>query len=57
MSDRDRTIREIAARVLDIETLESGKRDSLDFHEVAIWNLKKALETAYEAGLAAGRKP
>jgi hypothetical protein len=57
MSDRDRIIQEIAARVLDIETLEPGKRDSLDFHEIAIWNLKKALEAAYEAGLAAGRKP
>jgi hypothetical protein len=57
MSDRDRIIREIAARVLDIETLKPGNQDSLDFHEIAIWNLKKALEEAYEAGLAAGRKP
>jgi hypothetical protein len=56
MSDRDRIIREIATRVLGIETLEPRHQDSLDFHEVAVWNLKKALEAAYEAGLAAGRK-
>lgn len=56
MNERDRIIREIAARVLDIETLETRNRDSLDFHDLAIWTIKEALEVAYEAGLAAGRK-
>ena len=56
MSDRDRIIREIASRVLDIETLETRNRDSLDFHELSVWSIKKALEDAYAAGLAAGGK-
>ena len=43
-------IAEIARRVLDIETLDERKSDSLDFHEVSVWGLKRALEQAYEAG-------
>jgi hypothetical protein len=56
MTDRDNIILEIATRLLGIETLETRRRDSLDFHEVSVWSLKKALEAAYKAGLAAGRK-
>jgi len=46
-------IAEIAKRVLRIETLEERKSDSLDFHQVAVWNVKEALKEAYEAGLKA----
>ena len=46
-------INEIAGKILDIETLEERKSDSLDFHEVAVWELKEALEQAYEAGRGA----
>ncbi len=56
MSERDSIIREIAARVLGIETLETRNQDSLDFLDLAVWSIKEALEAAYEAGLAAGRK-
>lgn len=56
MTDRDNIIQEIATRLLGIKTLETRRRDSLDFHEVSVWNIKKALQAAYEAGLAAGRK-
>ncbi|MBI4968191.1 MAG: hypothetical protein HZC25_08755 [Rhodospirillales bacterium] len=56
MTDRDSIIREIATRTLSIETLETRKRDSFDFHEIPVWAIRKALEAAYEAGLAAGRK-
>ena len=40
----------IAAEHLNIETLEERKSDSLDFHEVGVWNIKDALEAAFEAG-------
>lgn len=56
MTDRDSTLREIASRILDIETLATRRSDGLDFHEVAVWSVKQALEAAYDAGLAAGRK-
>ena len=55
MSQRDSIIREIATRILGLETLEARKRDSLDFHELSVWSIKEALEAAFEAGLAAGR--
>ena len=34
----------------NISTLETQNSDRLDFHAVAIWNLKAALEAAYQAG-------
>ena len=43
-----------AKEILDIETLETRNRDSLDFHSVSVWQLKAALEAAYEAGRRAG---
>jgi hypothetical protein len=47
---RDNTINRIAREVLDLETLETRKMDSLDFHDLAVWSIKDALERAYEAG-------
>ncbi len=43
----------IAREILDLETLETRKSDSLDFSEQAVWTLRRALEAAYEAGRAA----
>ena len=44
---------EIAHRHIDrIETLETRRSDSLDFHDIAVWELKSALEAAYRAGQA-----
>ena len=48
-------IAEIAKRVLRIATLEESKSDSLDFHQVAVWNVKAVLKEAYEAGLKAAK--
>ena len=47
----------IANEILGIETLETRNSDALDFHEVSVWSLKKALEAAYEEGrkAAAGK--
>jgi hypothetical protein len=43
---------DIAKRLLDVETLEARNMDSLDFHELAVWQLRAALEAAYRAGAA-----
>ena len=32
----DQTIRDIAAKYLNVETLETRKSDQLDFHDVAV---------------------
>ena len=47
---------EIAAKHFFLETLETRRSDSLDFHDVAIWAIRAALEDAYEAGRIAGAK-
>lgn len=44
------TLTDIANQVLGVQTLEARNSDSLDFHDLAIWNIKKALEAAYLAG-------
>lgn len=44
------TIEKIAREVLDLETLETRKMDSLDFHDLAVWEIRNALEAAYNAG-------
>jgi len=45
-------IEDIARRILRIETIETRNSDALDFHDLAIWNIREALEAAYEAGMA-----
>ncbi|MCC5786901.1 MAG: hypothetical protein JJU33_09390 [Phycisphaerales bacterium] len=47
---RDTTINRIAREALGLETLETRRADSLDFHDLAVWTIKDALERAYEAG-------
>ncbi len=54
---RDQRLEAIARTMLDIPTLETRKSDSLDFHEVSVWDLKTALEAAYEAGRKAAKQP
>ncbi len=53
---QDQQIIEIAKRHLQIETLEERKSDTLDFHEVSVWGVKRALEEAFELGRQAGTK-
>ena len=54
-AQRDALILEIAQRQFRIETLETRNWDRLDFHDVAVWAIRAALEEAFEAGGAAGR--
>lgn len=51
---RDAVIKKIAREQLWLETLEVRNSDSLDFHELSVGQLQRALEAAYEAGRRAG---
>ncbi len=55
MTDVDQIIADIARKQLRIETLETRKSDSLDFHDVSVWGLRTALLCAFEAGRKAAR--
>ena len=47
---------EIAAKHFhSIETLDTRNSDGLDFHDVAVWSIRAALEAAFAAGQAATR--
>lgn len=56
MSQLENLLTQIAQSKLGIETLETRKSDSLDFHDVAVWCLRDALEAAFTAGVEQGRK-
>jgi hypothetical protein len=45
----------IAKEILDLETLETRNMDSLDFHELSVWEIREALEAAYNEGRKAGK--
>lgn len=47
--------KQIATRAFGVETLEVRGLDSLDFHSVAIWEIKHAIEAAYFAGMQAAQ--
>ncbi|MBL8810830.1 MAG: hypothetical protein JNM43_11690 [Planctomycetaceae bacterium] len=48
--DVDAELASIARRAMDVPTLETRNSDGLDFHEVAVWEILKALRLAYRAG-------
>lgn len=56
MNHLDTLLTRIAQQHLRIETLESRRRDSLDFHEISVLELRDALEAAYRAGIEQGGK-
>lgn len=43
-------LEQIAIRHFDIETLETRHSDRLDFYDVAVWNMRDALQAAFDAG-------
>ena len=52
----DALLLEIATKHFhSLETLETRNWDRLDFHDVAVWAIRAALEEAFEAGRRAGR--
>ncbi len=50
MSSLEQLLTQIAQNKLGIETLEPRHSDRQDFHDVAVWNLRAALQAAFEAG-------
>jgi hypothetical protein len=46
----DAELASIARRILNIPTLATRKMDSLDFHEVAVWQVLAALRLAHRMG-------
>ena len=52
----EKILTEIAKQEFGLDTLETRKSDSLDFHDCAVWEIKAALEAAYEAGKKSATK-
>jgi hypothetical protein len=52
---KEQTIENIAKSIAGIETLKTRNSDDLDFSEVSVWELKRVLEEAYEAGRKSAR--
>ena len=49
------TIQNIARDLMGLETLETRRSDSLDFHELAVWTIRDALAAVFEAGRQTSR--
>lgn len=47
----------IAAKHLGIATLKTQNSDAKDFHQVAVWNIKSAIDAAFQAGGGKGAMP
>jgi hypothetical protein len=56
MKQTEIILTQIAQQHLGIETLETRKSDSLDFHDVAVWCIRDALEAAFNAGVEQDRE-
>jgi hypothetical protein len=56
MMSKKKTVEKIAKEKLGLETLETRWSDELDFHDMSVWQIKDALEAAYEAGRKAATK-
>ena len=50
----DQILTGIAEKNLGIVTLETRNSDWLDFHDLAVWQIKDALREAFLAGMNAG---
>lgn len=49
--EKDLELASIAAKHLNVQTLETRNSDDLDFHDdIPVWGIRKALEAAYRAG-------
>lgn len=47
---KDALFTEISRKFLGINSLEPRNSDALDFHRVSVWQIKAAINAAYEAG-------
>lgn len=44
-------MKEIASKYLSLETLDVQNSDDKDFHDLAVWDIERALMAAFEAGV------
>jgi hypothetical protein len=51
----EQAVTEVARRLLRLDTVETRNADALDFHELAVWQIKEALAAAFAAGQAAAK--
>lgn len=54
---RDKRLAEAVEQIrkaLGLETLETRRRDALDFHDLAVWTIRDAIQIAFNAGYDAG---
>lgn len=56
MKELHELLEKIAKKHLDIQTLKSRNRDSLDFHDCGVIAIEAALREAFIAGAEFGRK-
>ncbi|PPD34048.1 MAG: hypothetical protein CTY19_05960 [Methylomonas sp.] len=56
MSSINNILTLIAQKHLSVETLKTEGRDDLDFHALAVWDIRKALEAAFIAGVELGHQ-
>lgn len=47
---KTKTLEKIATENTNFKTLATRNSDELDFKEVSVWQMKAALEAAFEAG-------
>jgi len=52
----EKKLEKIAKEELFIETLKTRNSDALDFHDVSVWGVKKALKLAFELGRSESSK-
>ena len=56
-TNRDKKLAEAVEQIrkqLGLETLETRRRDALDFHDLAVWTIRDAIQIAFNAGYDAG---
>lgn len=56
LKQKDQTLTQIAKKELCLETLETRNNDCQDFHDLAVWEIKAALEAAYKSGQQSANK-
>jgi hypothetical protein len=56
MKSLDHIVSKIAKTDLNITTLATRRSDSLDFHNVAVWQVEAALKAAFDAGVRSADK-
>lgn len=57
MNRSSQILTSIAGEHLGIATLETRHSDSLDFHDVAVWQVEAALKAAFDAGRNTASQP